>query len=142
MKAVLKQDRSGLLPIDYMFCGFHCTDLVRKEFNYFNGIRVLMRKPTHPCKIGVYINTALSEYEYFVGHVVDIDPSPDPLAWVEYEIPINLMINNYIKSSHIHCNVEDNFIMRGIGFHVERQNSEFDAERDLDDTGEPIPINF
>ena len=67
-----------------------------------------------------------------MGHLVDIDPSDNPQAWVEYEIPISLMVNNHIKSSLIHCHAEDNFNMKGVAFHVEKQNSDFDPEKDLD----------
>lgn len=125
-----------------MFSGFQCIDLIRKQFDYYNGFRILMRKPTYPCKLGVHVCTNLNEYEYFVGHLIDIDSSDNPEAWVEYEIPISLMVNNYIKSSLIHCHAEDNFTMKGVAFHIEKQNSDFDPEKDLDENGDARPINF
>ena len=57
-------------------------------------------------------------------------------------MPVNLMVNNYIKSSLIHCFADDTFTMKGITFHLEKPNSQFDPEIDLDLDGEPKAINF
>ena len=141
IEAKLKKDRSGLLPIDYMFSGFQCLNLVRKNFEFFNGFRITMRKPSFPCKLGVHINTGISEFEHFVGHLADIDDSSNK-DWVSYEIPISLMVNNYIKSSLIHCHADDNFLCRGVTFHVEKTHSQFDPNKDLDENGDPVPISF
>ena len=100
-----------------------------------------MRKPSFPCKLGVHINTGISEFEHFVGHLADIDDSSNK-DWVSYEIPISLMVNNYIKSSLIHCHADDNFLCRGVTFHVEKTHSQFDPNKDLDENGDPVPISF
>jgi len=71
MKSNFKPDNTGLVKINYMFCGFRCINLIQKNFEYFNGFRVVMRRPTHPMKLGVYIQTSLREYEHFVAHIVD-----------------------------------------------------------------------
>lgn len=55
MKSAFKPDTTGLVKIDYQFCGFRCINLIQKNFEYFNGFRVLMRQPQHPVKLGVYI---------------------------------------------------------------------------------------
>ena len=64
-------ENSGLMPIDYMFGGFQCINLVTKDFDYFNGFRITMRRPEYPCKFGIYLSTNLKEYEHFVAHLVD-----------------------------------------------------------------------
>ena len=60
-----------------------------------------------------------------MGHLLDVVPqgSPESKEWVEYEMPINLMVNNYIKSSLIHCFADDTFEMKGVTLHVEKQYS-------------------
>ena len=103
-----------------------------------------MRRPTYPCKFGAHINTAVSEYEHFVGHLLDVVPqgSPEAHEWVEYEIPISLMVNNFVKSSLIHCYADDLFEMKGVTIHVEKQYKDFNPREDLDENGDPIPINL
>lgn len=70
-------------------------NLVRQQFDFFNGFRVTMRPPSVPCKFGVYINTAINEYEHFVGHLVDTETERKS-DWVQYEVPLNLMVNNNV----------------------------------------------
>ena len=103
-----------------------------------------MRQPCYPCKFGVHINTAISEYEHFIGHLVDTEPDSSLLSseWREYEIPLNLMVNSQIKSSLIHCFANESFHMKGLSFHVEKQYSQFNPDVDYDDEGEPRPINI
>ena len=72
IEAKLKKDRSGLVPIDYMFSGFECVNLVQSHFDWYNGFRITMRRPTHPCKFGVYVVTSISEVEHFCGHLIDL----------------------------------------------------------------------
>ena len=95
MQSKFKADTTGLVPIDYMFCGYRCINLIQKSFDYFNGFRILMKRPKHPLKFGVYIQTNLKEYEHFVAHIVDTDFQNND-EWVSYEIPLNLMINNNV----------------------------------------------
>ena len=52
------------------------------------------------------------------------------------------MVNNYIQSSMIGPPVEDVFMMKALSFHVEKQNSQFDPERDIDEYGDPHPLDF
>ena len=135
-------DRSGLVPINYMYCGFTCLSLVRQQFDVYNGFRITMRKPRYPCKFGVHLNTAIREFEHFVGHLVDTDPSAEEGEWVEYEIPINRMVNSQIKSSFIHAPSTDDFHIKGLTFSIEKQNAQFDPNVDLNDEGEPRPIDI
>jgi len=32
-----------------------------------------MKKPVYPCKFGVYLETNFSEYEHFVGYLLDTE---------------------------------------------------------------------
>ena len=76
IEAKLKKDRTGLVPINYMFSGFECINLVQQTFDWYNGFRITMRRPTYPCKFGVYILTSFSnEVEHFCGHIVDVTSS-------------------------------------------------------------------
>ena len=100
MRCKFQQDQTGLVPIDYMFCGFQCINLVKLNYDYFNGFRITMEKPQYPCKFGAHIQTSLKEYEHYAGHLVDTTPRPHSSAsgieWVEYEIPIWLMMQSTI----------------------------------------------
>jgi hypothetical protein len=100
MKSEFKPDSTGLLQIDYMFCGFRCLNLIQKNYEYFNGFRIQMRQPKHPVKFGVYVSTSLKEYEHFVAHIVDTGDSNELRT---YEIPINLMVNNNIETNTVTC---------------------------------------
>ena len=51
------------------------------------------------------------------------------------------MVNSKIQSALVPCPYPDNFYMKGLTFHLEKQNSQFDSEKDLDVTGETLPIN-
>ena len=99
-----------------------------------------MRRPNFPCKFGIHINTSLKEYEHFVGHL--LDTGNDDGEWVEYEIPIQNMVNNRIRSSLIHSHAEDTFEIKGVTINLEKQYTQIDPENDFDDLGEPIPINI
>ena len=129
-----------------MFSGFQCLNLVQRNFDWFNGFRITMRRPEHPCKFGVHINTSVAEYEHFVGHLVDLvateTDASSKESWVEYELPLSLMVNSKIQSSLVPCPYTDNFSMKGLTLHIEKQNSQFDSLKDLDETGETLPINI
>ena len=94
---------------------------MKKSYDLFNGFRVVMRRPQHPVKLGVYIETSLKEYEHFVAHIVDTGTDEE---WVSYEIPINLMINNNIQNSMVFCQVQENFECKGITFVTESLNKQ------------------
>ena len=50
-----------------MFSGFQNNYLIKKEFEYFNGLRVTMKPPMHPCKVGLHIQVSMgNEHELFV----------------------------------------------------------------------------
>ena len=57
-------------------------------------------------------------------------------------MPIQNMVNNRIKSSLVHSHAADTFEIKGLTFHLEKQYSQLDPEKDFDDTGEPISINI
>ena len=67
----MKKERNNLLPIDYLFLGFKSTSLFQSSFLYFNGLRILMKPPMHPCKLGLHIEVNFKEYEHYVGHLLD-----------------------------------------------------------------------
>jgi hypothetical protein len=73
VEARLKKDTQGLeLPFDAMFGGFQCFHLSKKEYYMYNGLRITMKPPTHPCKVGIHLKVNFgSEYEHFVGYIVD-----------------------------------------------------------------------
>ena len=100
MNSTLVRDNTGLVRINYMFTGLRCIELCLEQFEDFNGFRVTMRPPANPCKLGIYLQTNLSEYEHFIGHLLDTG-SETPQEWVDYEIPVRLMVHNLIKSKMI-----------------------------------------
>lgn len=60
------RERNNLLPIDYMFFGFRSLSLFQASFQYFNGLRIVMKPPSYPCKLGIYVQVSLKEYEHYV----------------------------------------------------------------------------
>ena len=68
------RDKQGLeLPFKAMFSGFKCMYLFKKEFYMYNGIRITMRPPTHPCKLGLHIKISIgSEYEHFAVSLKEV----------------------------------------------------------------------
>lgn len=61
----LIKERNNLVPMDHMFFGFRSLSMFQNNFMYFNGIRILMKPPMHPCKLGLYLNVTVKEYEHF-----------------------------------------------------------------------------
>lgn len=49
-----------------MFSGFRNVNLFLSKFENFNGIRIVMKPPQHPVKLGMYLRTGMKEYEHFV----------------------------------------------------------------------------
>jgi hypothetical protein len=84
-----------LVPVDYLFSGFRCLNLVKQNFEHFNGFRITLIRPRYPLKFGVYLKTSLKEYEHFVAHIVDTGAGSET---VSYEIPVSLMVNDNIKN--------------------------------------------
>lgn len=48
-----------------MFFGFKSLSLFQGNFLYFNGLRIVMKPPSHPSKLGVYIEVNVKEYEHY-----------------------------------------------------------------------------
>ena len=104
-----KRESNNLLPIDYMYFGFKSIDLFISNFMYFNGLRIIMKPPCHPCKLGLYLGVNFKEYEhytvsfqtyylwYFKGHLLDTLNRSDK-QFQSYEIPITLLMNDRIRS--------------------------------------------
>ena len=59
------RERNNLLPIDYMFFGFRSLSLLQGTFMYFNGLRITMKPPSYPCKLGIYVQVSVKEYEHY-----------------------------------------------------------------------------
>ena len=50
-----------------MFSGLAHNYLMKQEYDDFNGIRVTMRPPMHPCKLGVHLKVSIgNDHELFV----------------------------------------------------------------------------
>ena len=83
-----------------------------------------MRKPVYPCKVGLYLKTNLNDYDHYVGHILDVDTRPrqsipEEEPYVEYEIPIMMMVHDSIENDLIKNSTDDDFDCRGITFSVE-----------------------
>ena len=76
------RDTSGLhLPTNMMFSGIQNCFLCKHYYSHMNGIRVTMRPPSYPTKIGLNIKVAMGqEFEHYVGHIVDTK-NPNPERW-------------------------------------------------------------
>lgn len=125
IQSKLIRDKTGLLPISYMFSGFQCVNLMKSEYQLYNGFRITMKPPKVPVKFGAHFVTNLYEVEHFVAHILD-DQNPSE-EWVQYEIPVPLMINNQVKSRMIRHldSFEDSFNMKALDLFIEKQ---FDQE--------------
>ena len=78
------------MPTSILFGGFKHMHLFKKEFYLYNGLRVTMRPPSYPIKLGLHIKVNFgSEYELFVGSLLDTGNRSDD--FVQYEIPIGLL---------------------------------------------------
>ena len=99
VQAKFLRERQGLEKHnDVMFCGFQNLYLLKQEYDMYNGIRIIMKPPMYPCKIGLHIKMSMgNEHECFFGHLVD-NQNPNPDDWQAYEIPINLMNNDLVMS--------------------------------------------
>ena len=81
-----------------MFCGFQNVYLHKSEYDMFNGLRIKMKPPQYPCKLGLHIKVSIgNEYELFVGHILDTE-NPRPNEWQSYEIPINNLHNDMVMN--------------------------------------------
>ena len=71
-------------------------NIVKSNYDNFNGFRITMRRPAYPVKFGIYLMTNLREYEHFVGHILDTGENSQ--EFIEYEIPLRLMVHNLITA--------------------------------------------
>ena len=95
-----------------------------QQFENWNGLKLTMRRPIYPCKVGLYLKTGMNDYDHYVGHILDVDtrprkeiPGEEP--FVEYEIPIEMMVHDSITNQLVKNATEDTFDCRGITFCVE-----------------------
>ena len=83
-----------------------------------------MKQPSYPVRFGGYFNTNLRENEHFIGHLLDTRGESDGVSgdWVQYEIPIPLMINNAVNSRMIRniMSFDDNILLKGVNMYVEK----------------------
>ena len=80
----------GFVLPTVMFSGFKHFHLFKKDFDSYNGIRIVMKPPRYPCKLGIHIKVSMgNEHELFVGSIVDTKNDSD--EWTTYELPINLL---------------------------------------------------
>lgn len=61
------REKQGLvMPTNTMFSGFQNNYLLKREYELFNGIRVTMKPPMYPCKIGLHLKVNIgNEFELF-----------------------------------------------------------------------------
>jgi hypothetical protein len=99
VKAKFIRERTGLqLPTNILFCGFQNIYLIKQEFDHYNGIRITMRPPKHPCKVGIHLKVSIAnEHELFVGHIMDTN-NPNPSEFQKYELPISLLHQDFVMS--------------------------------------------
>ena len=65
MQSHFIRERESLhLQNDVMFSGWENNYLLKQEFDMFNGMRITMRPPPYPCKVGLHIKMSIgNEYE-------------------------------------------------------------------------------
>ena len=66
LRGRLRKEPHNLTQVDHMFVGFKCLDLIKQSFENFNGVRITMKPPAHPCKVGLHVQTSFKEFELFV----------------------------------------------------------------------------
>jgi hypothetical protein len=54
-----------------MFAGFTNKHLFISNISDFNSIRITMKPPMYPAKLGMFLAVSIREYEHFVGHLLD-----------------------------------------------------------------------
>ena len=90
-----------------------------KEFDMFNGLRIVMKPPVYPCKLGVHLEVSMgNEYELFVGHLLDTE-NPEKDKWQSYEIPILNLHNDTVVSKVLHPQHSNNIQAGGLVFKTE-----------------------
>lgn len=78
----------------------------------------------YPCKVGLILKTGMREYDHYVGHILDVDVRsreeiPAEEQYVEYEMPIELMIHDTIQNTLVKNATDNNFECRGLTFTME-----------------------
>mmetsp|Transcript_6827 Transcript_6827/g.11523 ORF Transcript_6827/g.11523 Transcript_6827/m.11523 type:complete len:155 (-) Transcript_6827:318-782(-) len=120
LKSRLIRERQGLvLPTNLMFSGFEHNDMFKREFYMFNGIRVTMRPPEYPCKVGLHIKMNIgNDNELFTGLILDQN-NPRKDQWIQYELPINCLKQDFVHSQIINPNVDNTFEAMGVNLMIE-----------------------
>ncbi|CDW79505.1 UNKNOWN [Stylonychia lemnae] len=95
--------------------------MANTQFDNFNGIRITMRPPSHPAKLGLYINVSFREYEHYIGHLLDIQ-NPRSDLFQQYEIPLSLLTNANVRDKVLQKEVEETFNVKGLTFTAESTN--------------------
>lgn len=120
------------MPTNILFSGFQNLYLIKQEFDHFNGMRITMRPPMHPCKVGIHLRVSIgNEHEHFVGHIMDTN-NPNPGEFQSYELPISLFHQDFVLSKILNPMVDDLFHTNGITFSV---------ESDKETQGDPIVLD-
>ena len=94
--------------------------MFKREFDAVNGVRITMKPPRWPCKLGFHIQyTFGNEYELYFGHIVDTN-NANPSKWQDYELPLVLLHNDAVMSKLMRPNMEDDILTTlGCVFKVE-----------------------
>ena len=123
------------LPDKLLFCGFQNNYMVKQEYDGFNGLKITMRPPPYPCKVGLHVRVSIgNEHEEYVGHILDTQ-SESPDKWQDYELPLSLLHQDQIMSKVVNPNVDNFVITRGLTFRTEsdrQATSEEDPYLDFD----------
>ena len=100
--------------------------LFKKEFYLYNGLRITMRPPRYPVKLGLHIKVNFgSEHELFVGSLLDTGNPRDD--FVEYELPIGLLSQWHQTKRLLLPGIDDTFETAGLAFIAESEK-ELDKE--------------
>ena len=122
-----------VLPSTVMFSGFKHEHLFKKEFDTYNGLRITMKPPMYPCKVGLHLKVAFgSEHELFVASIVDINNQveSDHLDWQTYEIPINLLQQHFQLENRLKAPFIDHFVTAGLVFLAESDKESVQVKED------------
>eukprot|EP00347_Sterkiella_histriomuscorum_P022452 403338435 len=128
----LQRESSNLLRIDYMFLGFKQFQMITSKYDYYNGVRIVMKPPMQPAKLGLVIQSTFREFEHYSGFLLD-NNNPNPNQYQSYEIPINLMTNHNIRDRIMQNKYGGSFICKGLTFCVESTfETPFNSEIQID----------
>ena len=87
LQSSFRRERDKLAPISTLFAGFKCDSLFRRQFPFFNGLRVELINNGAPVKVGVNLLLFQGQFESFTGVIVDRNHN-----WTSYELPFFNML--------------------------------------------------